>query len=310
MIDIYKGMANTWECDENGHLNVRFYVAKVREGLSSLWHEIGLTRAVRHADMAEMVVVDKHLRFLREVRPGQGLYGRAGILDVGENYLRVYAELANTHSDAVAATFNMLVKYQGTETGDPKTLPDDVREAARAMMVALPDYGAPRSIPLDGASIVDNGAPLLADTDEMSLFEITRGLIQRSECDAQGRLNVEYYIGRISDGIVNLSRKFRPVDTGKERSLSKYGGAVLEYRLRFHQPLRENDLVVIRSGLKHVGDKANTIVHWTFNGETGQLISTSEAVAITLDLEARKVVPLSGERRTHLESLVVPGLAA
>jgi acyl-CoA thioester hydrolase len=134
--------------------------------------------------------------------------------------------------------------------------------------------------------------------------------VQQAECDETGRMLPELYIGRISDGVVHLTRHFRPVDTFKDRSTGKYGGAVLEYRLRFRKPLHAGNIVVIRSGLRAVGDKANHIVHWTFNGDTGELVSASEAVGITLDLEARKVVPLPEDRRAHLGRLVVPGLMA
>jgi len=310
MIDLYKGMANTWECDENGHLNVRFYAAKVREGLAHLWHALGLTRDLRAAAGTEMVVADQHLRFLREMRPGWGLSGRGGVLEVGDDRLRVYVELLDGHSDAISATFNLEFGYRDVATGTPVALPDAVRQVAAAHRVELPPHGAPRSIPLGGASIFEAGAPSLAETDGMKLFEIMRGQIGPEECDDCGRLLMELYIGRISDGVVHLTRQLRPKDTGKTRSLTKYGGAVLEYRLRHHKPLCAGDLVVIRSGLKHVGEKANTMVHWTFNGETGELVSSSEAVGITLDLEARKVVPMPEDRRRHLETLVVPGLAA
>ena len=35
MIELYRGSINTWECDEMGHMNVRFYVARMMEGLAS-----------------------------------------------------------------------------------------------------------------------------------------------------------------------------------------------------------------------------------------------------------------------------------
>ena len=35
MIEVYRGSINTWECDEMGHMNVRFYVAKMMEGLAA-----------------------------------------------------------------------------------------------------------------------------------------------------------------------------------------------------------------------------------------------------------------------------------
>ena len=35
-IEVWRGCVNTWECDEMGHLNVRFYVARAMEGLVGL----------------------------------------------------------------------------------------------------------------------------------------------------------------------------------------------------------------------------------------------------------------------------------
>ena len=102
----------------------------------------------------------------------------------------------------------------------------------------------------------------------------------------------------------------RPADTGKSRSLAKYGGAVLKYKLNYHADVQVGDMITVRSGLKHVGDKANTIVHWLFNGTTGELAVSSEAVAITLDLKERRVVSIPDDRRAHLESIIVPGIAA
>ena len=36
MIDLWKGSANTWDCDEMGHMNVRIYLEKAFEGLGTL----------------------------------------------------------------------------------------------------------------------------------------------------------------------------------------------------------------------------------------------------------------------------------
>ena len=47
MIEVYRGSINTWECDEMGHMNVRFYVAKSMEGLAEFAHAVGLEHAFR-----------------------------------------------------------------------------------------------------------------------------------------------------------------------------------------------------------------------------------------------------------------------
>ena len=41
--------------------------------------------------------------------------------------------------------------------------------------------------------------------------------------------------------------------------------------------------IVVRSGLKHVGEKANHIIHWTFNGETGELVPNFTMITCNCD---------------------------
>lgn len=42
MIELWRGNANAWECDELGHMNVRFYLAKAMEALGNLADKAGL----------------------------------------------------------------------------------------------------------------------------------------------------------------------------------------------------------------------------------------------------------------------------
>ena len=38
----YRGCTNVWECDEMGHMNVRFYLGKAHQGLQQFGAFIGL----------------------------------------------------------------------------------------------------------------------------------------------------------------------------------------------------------------------------------------------------------------------------
>ena len=306
---LYRGNVNTWESDENGHLNVKFYSAKVGEGLGVLADEIGLGRDRLAGLGARLSVEEQHIRFLRELHPGATLYGRGGVVEANDDRLRIYIELVNGFTDEPSATFSLSICLRDN-SGAVLPVPDEALVFTSANRVVIPKHGESRSIDLSQPSIVESNPPSLADTDSMSLTEIMRGTIQPHDCDPNGIMRTENYIGRISDGIANIARAFRVIDSGKDRSVTRYGGAVLEYWIRHHEPYRVGDIVVVRSGLKHVGGKANTLVHWMFNGATGQLMSSSEAVAITLDLEARRVVSIPEDRRAHLETLVVPGLAS
>lgn len=74
----YRGAANTWECDEMGHMNVRFYLGKAHQGLVHAGVMIGLGPKALAAMGAELVVDDQHIRFLRELRAGADLSIDAG----------------------------------------------------------------------------------------------------------------------------------------------------------------------------------------------------------------------------------------
>ena len=47
--DVSRGTANAWECDHLGHMNTRFYLARVEEGLATLGALLGVPPA-RHRD--------------------------------------------------------------------------------------------------------------------------------------------------------------------------------------------------------------------------------------------------------------------
>ena len=64
---VYKGSVNRWECDENDHMNVRFYSRKITEALYG---------AVKSLDPAKELTFDavierlssQHIKYLREAR--------------------------------------------------------------------------------------------------------------------------------------------------------------------------------------------------------------------------------------------------
>jgi acyl-CoA thioester hydrolase len=71
MIEVYRGSINTWECDEMGHMNVRFYVAKMMEGLAEVGQVVGLGHAFRERAISTLAPRDQHIRFMREAKAGE-----------------------------------------------------------------------------------------------------------------------------------------------------------------------------------------------------------------------------------------------
>ncbi|KAB7741221.1 hypothetical protein F2P47_05605 [Parvibaculum sedimenti] len=299
MIDVARSSVQTWQSDQMGHMNVQFYMEHATQGLAALGIYLGLGPRYIAADQARLIARDHHVRFLREQRPGAPFTIRAGILDVTDFGLRVYKEMWNTVSGEIAATFTADVELLDEDSHEMKPLPAKTIAAAKSLIIELPAHGAPRGLTLTPPRT----APKLADTKE--LVFTWQGQIQADQCDAQGYLSARHFMGVVSDSIPNLLGQLMGDDRSQNR---KVGGAALEYRFHYHRFPRVGDVLTLRSGLKEVGPKTYTWCHWLFDLERGDAIATAEAVAISLDLEARKTIPIPDDLRAKLEGLVVPGL--
>lgn len=299
--EIHRDSVQTWESDQMGHLNVQFYMEKAQSGLSSLFAEMGLgPRALRAAGQ-RLEVQDHHVRFLREQRPGAPFYLVGGVLSAEPDLFVVYEEMRATLDDTPAATFRAEVRLIDDATGTPISFPQAVIEASAKLRGELPAHGKPRGLTLEAPR-----APMtLAQADERGLVPTYQGEVLQRMCDGKGFMNKRHYMGLVSDSIPNLLVKTRGDDRSQSGSI---GGAALEYRFVYFKRPRCGDILKLRSGLKQVTEKTYTWSHLMFDGESGEMIAASEAVAIALDLVARKAIPVPTEMRKHLSSLVIDGI--
>jgi acyl-CoA thioester hydrolase len=122
-------------------------------------------------------------------------------------------------------------------------------------------------------------------------------------------MRAEMIIGRISDGIPTLGARLGSRQAEGETAPARMGGAVLEYRLAYLGWPRAGDRFVIRSGLVGVDARTTQYVHWVLDPKTGAPWASTLAVAVGLDLDARKIVPISSEAQARLRQRITPGLA-
>lgn len=301
MIEVARSSVQTWECDNMGHMNVQFYVAKADEGLAALAAALGLSARAQRSAFASLIPREHHIRFHRELRPGAPFAILGGVVDCRPEGLIVYEEMQNAASGAVAATFVTRAEWCEVETRGGLPLPVNAIAKAPDLTVPLPPQGAPRG--LDMAP--PRPAPTIKDAERMGLITTFRGAVLGEHCDAAGYLTMRHYMGRVSDGIPNLIAQTR----GEDRSASRIGGAALEYRFVYRTYAREGDLLVLKSGLKSVGAKTYTWCHWLFDAESGENVATAEAVAISMDLVERKAIEIPPDMRANLERMVVPDLS-
>ena len=74
-LSCYLGSVNRWECDENDHLNVRFYAQKINQSVATFLHET--------LGPNTLTITRQHLRFVQEARIATPLRVDCGLVDVG-----------------------------------------------------------------------------------------------------------------------------------------------------------------------------------------------------------------------------------
>ena len=137
-VEIWRGGVNTWECDEMGHMNVRFYVTKAVEGLVGLAAALGLPHAFTAHAGSTLMVREQHIRFLREAQAGAALHMTGGVLEMGEAEARLLMLLWHSDSGALAASFQTVVAHVTPAEGRPFPWPRRTLELSVTLLKRHP----------------------------------------------------------------------------------------------------------------------------------------------------------------------------
>ena len=273
MLLSYRGSVNRWECDENDHLNVRFCEEKLWQTLVGGLLELDLISATEVDDLPARITC-QHLRFQQESRIATPISGFVSLLSTAvSKEFNVLAQLR--HSVSGEPLCSALVAISGLAHGEATVSEEEIT------------HGLPRGIDADSPYHVLN----LASALEKGFVVTGRGVIQPNECTNSGCLLPYNYMARTSDSMPNLWSHL----AGDERVTDAEGGAVVEFRRHYHQPLREHQTLVVVSGLLDAQGKIQRFGHLLFDARTQQCYASAQAVAVRMDLQARKAIALSEE---------------
>lgn len=283
----YRGSVNSWECDENAHLNVRFYVEKHWQTLCGGIGELGVEPQLGAHELLQRVSV-QHIRFLQECRLAAPLSGYIGIVYADSSHMDVLTELRQSFTDEpVSACIHRFTGLGGDTTDD------------------LPQHAAPRGL---ADQDLPHTALLLAEAERYGFKTIGMGVIQASECTTdvlQGGVSIAHvhnYMARLSDSMPHLWGLMRAESSQLEEH---EGGAVLEYRMRYHRPLKMGERFILNSGLNAVSAKVQRFAHLMFSKDQGDLCVSAEAVGVRMDLHERRAKVLSDEMRAHMSQRLI-----
>lgn len=258
---------NSWECDENAHLNVQFYFAHFETANLHLRAIAGLAPELSHAV--------RHVRYHAELREGDIVTIESGFVLDGPLAPAVVHTLIDVSSDRIAAT-----AWDSYPAAASKILLDCARGCSGGVEVEAKTYG-PRGITKPAPHAVTRDALL-----SKGGFVTSRGVINPADTDANGYALDRALVGHFSDG---ASAVWEGV--GLTKSMINelgHGRVAVEMRLACVDRLQFGELVEQISGLVDVSERRLWMRHHLFEVPTGRLVAIGDAISLAMDLTARK----------------------
>ena len=299
---LYQGSVNTWECDDGGHLNVRFHLERAMVGLAHLAHHLDMPAAFSGTSSATVLPTEIHVRFHKEARPAACLDMHGAVVSLGQSDGAFCLDMR--HDDgAPSSAFTVRAAHVEARDLKPFAWSKRSRAAAKAITRALPDHAKPRALDLTRPPAADAS---LARADELGLTRIGAAAVTPDQCDAFGRMRPDHLFGRVSDSAPNLMLNWR-------REAAKAGavapaGAVVEARMVLRRWPRAGDLITIRSGVAELSGKTLRLVHWLCDPVSGAAWASLEVIALTFDIATRKAIAPSEAATALMQKRIVPGL--
>jgi acyl-CoA thioester hydrolase len=286
LIPTFTTAVNTWQCDENAHLNVQFYTEFGHEASAHLLHRLGLGPRAQRAAGFTVRASEDHIRYLSEFRVVDSVEVRSAPVEIAEHELVVYHEVRNAADGTLAATIRRRI-------GSSEPWPDKFRARAEAARIEMPTSARPRSVGTPPLPHVR-----LEDAERIGLIMVGCTVIKPAECDEHGVFLPRHQFGRYSDAAPMLWNHF-----GFDRAAMQERGegtVVVETLHSYRAPLNTGNLLVIMSGLADFTDKTLKLAHYAFDAESGTLAACAEGIGMKFDQRVRKIMTFSAEDRRRL----------
>lgn len=264
--ETYRGVVKAWECDTFAHFTIAYYFDRLADCSAAMLEQLGAT-----AWQTEGLVV----RYLRELRGGDGLHAESAVLRSGADQLVLAHKISNSVTGETCSLVEQrLVPGPGAAALAPSPAPNGWEAAA----------------PLDG-------------TAPRAFVPTGRDLVKPEDVDETGGLTWAAYVHRFSGCGPHLLPRIGV--TPQYLRDNKQGFSTFETRLTLLGPRpRVGDLVALRSGVLKFGKSSISVVHQMLDVRSGAVIASLHQSGVQLDMVARKSNPWPDSVRQAAEALL------
>jgi len=258
---VYRGYVNPWDCDEMGHMNVQFHLAKAGEGFEGLLAALGLGPAAR----TRVKIARHRIRYLKEMHVS--------------DLVRIHAAPVAFHDGRMSAVLDVRNGHDETCV----TVEAIAEGVALSMAPELSGFASP-----EGLKAGDEGEGTLEAAT--GFRETIRNIVRAEQCDRDGGLAPRGVMARFSEAQGHLWAMLdAPRAWQREANLAT---ATLDYQLRYGVKPEAGAQVKLLTGIAGASAKTIRFRHWLFDAETDELVAAAAGAALFIDRATRKAVPL------------------
>ena len=294
MITVYRNSVQSWEIDQMGHMNVQFYFEKALQGCVVLWNKLGINGQAVELGNTDLSLARAHIRFLKEQKPGAPFFLKLGIVELGDTEVKLYLEMIESITLQPCAAFNFQFLWTSKPSVEAKK---NFSKVFEDLKIDIPSYGQTRGLSLEKEPLIS-----LNQASQKNMIDSFEAVILLRQCDNMAKIKPSAYMGIVSDSTPHLLAYTGTID---ENGMTNVGSAALEYKFDFFEYVPLGTHLKTKSGVQSLSNKTFVWKHWIFNVETGKPVALASAVAVTMDLEARKSIPIPPEMSEALTKLIL-----
>lgn len=296
------------EIDSLGHMNVRFYLARVDSAFQQILEGSGLIPRA-HEKLRRF---ETYSRFFQEQFEGNRLETRGGLIKAnGIIGVTGYFEIRNQETGQLSACFIVRTGIIDKETQKPRTSP--LEGDLLKLKIEIPDYATPRSLSLKEPKqvLLEDLEDLISDEPIPGMMSGRReNIILPEDCDSQGQLREDLELMFIMHRPIpgQSQDTFGPPQLN-DRAGRRYSWAMMETRQFVFAKPRLDDAVLSLSADVAFGEKWRQSRRWMFVKDTGLLLGVHDSVGVCMDLDERRSMVIPEDVRVGLERNYLPNLA-
>lgn len=262
--ETHRGFVNTWDCDENAHMNVQHYLRFFDEA-ARLFAPAGSAPTGPF-----LLPTTRHVRFHAELLAGALVRILSAQISDGPFAGWIVHRMENVQTGGLSAT----ALDPPPRHPRPCLAGGDFAEPARPRSIATePDQPESAETMISSGGLVSH-----------------RRIVQPAHCDADGLMLQQHYVSCFTDGAPHL---WEHVDIGTQWLTDHgFGRVAVEMKISHHHPVRAGDILLLHSRPIALTGKIIRFRHELIRTSDGRSVASGEVVALVLDLKTRKAVAM------------------